>query len=275
MPAGQFQLLPCALPGVLAVQASSRHRFARHTHEQFGIGVVERGAQRSASGRGEVQAVAGDIITVNPGEVHDGMPLDDAGRSWRILYFDPEVIAPVCHDVSEGAARLGEFLLPVLSDRTSAAVFLQLFDAMTGGNAPHAALRRDSLLLMLLARTMDCRHGMREGNGTPAAIMHALARIDDDPSVPVSLDDLANASGLSRFQVLRAFTRATGLTPHAYLVQRRIDLARRLIAQGEPLADAAIGSGFADQSHMTRIFVRKYGLSPSAYAAIASGRSLR
>ncbi|MFX5956846.1 AraC family transcriptional regulator, partial [Acinetobacter baumannii] len=77
--------------------------------------------------------------------------------------------------------------------------------------------------------------------------MHALARIDDDPSVPVSLDDLANASGLSRFQVLRAFTRATGLTPHAYLVQRRIDLARRLIAQGEALANAAIGSGFADQ----------------------------
>ncbi len=275
MPAGQFQLLPCALPGVLAVQASSRHRFARHTHEQFGIGVLERGAQRSASGRGEVQAVAGDIITVNPGEVHDGMPVDGAGRSWRILYFDPEVVAPVCHDVSEGAARLGEFLLPVLKDQASAAIFTQLFDAMTGGNAPDAALRRDSLLLMLVARTMGCRHGVREGEGTPAAIAHALARIDDDPSVPVTLDDLAHASGLSRFQVLRVFTRATGLTPHAYLVQRRIDLARRLIARGEALADAAIGSGFADQSHMTRIFVRKYGLSPSAYAAVASGRSLR
>lgn len=274
MPAGQFQPLPCALPGVLAVQASSRHRFARHTHEQFGIGVIERGAQRSASGRGEVHAVAGDIITVNPGEVHDGMPLDDAGRSWRILYFDPEVVAPVCHDVSEGAARLGEFLLPVLSDRTSAAVFTQLFDAMTGGDSPDAALRRDSLLMLLVARTMNCRH-VGEGNGVPAAIAHAMARIDDDPSVSVSLDDLARASGLSRFQVLRAFTRATGLTPHAYLVQRRIDLARRLIAQGEALANAAIGSGFADQSHMTRIFVRKYGLSPSAYAAIVSGRLLR
>ncbi|NSX03020.1 AraC family transcriptional regulator [Cupriavidus gilardii] len=268
MPAAQFQLLPCALPGVLAVKASSRHRFARHTHEQFGIGVLERGAQRSASGRGEVEAVAGDIITVNPGEVHDGMPLDEAGRAWRILYFNPEIVAPVCHDVSEGAASLGEFLLPVISDRASATVFAQLFEAMTGGDSPDATLRRDSLLLMLLARTMDCRRSPLEGNGTPAAVAHALARIDDDPSMPVSLDDLANASGLSRFQVLRAFTRATGLTPHAYLVQRRIDLARRLIARGEPLADAAIGSGFADQSHMTRIFVRKYGLSPSAYAAV-------
>jgi AraC-like DNA-binding protein len=50
-------------------------------------------------------------------------------------------------------------------------------------------------------------------------------------------------------------------------MQRRIDLARRLIANGSPLADAAVTSGFADQSHMTRLFVRKYGLSPGAYAA--------
>ena len=85
-------------------------------------------------------------------------------------------------------------------------------------------------------------------------------------AAPVTLSDLAVASGLDRFQMLRSFTRATGLTPHAYLVQRRIDLARRLIASGQPLADAAIASGFADQSHMTRIFVRKYGISPGAYA---------
>ena len=62
------------------------------------------------------------------------------------------------------------------------------------------------------------------------------------------------------------FARATGMTPHAYLVQRRIDLARRMIAGGSSLAEAAIASGFADQSHMTRTFIRKYGLSPGAYA---------
>ena len=77
-------------------------------------------------------------------------------------------------------------------------------------------------------------------------------------------------SGLDRFQVLRSFARATGMTPHAYLVQRRIDLVRRLIASGQPLAQAAVASGFADQSHMTRIFVRKYGISPGAYARATS-----
>jgi AraC-like DNA-binding protein len=71
---------------------------------------------------------------------------------------------------------------------------------------------------------------------------------------------------LSRFQVVRAFVKATGLTPHAYLIQCRIDLARRLIGGGTRLAEAALASGFADQSHMTRVFVRRYGISPRVYA---------
>ena len=60
------------------------------------------------------------------------------------------------------------------------------------------------------------------------------------------------------------------MTPHAYMIQRRIIAARHLIARGMSLADAAAASGFADQSHMTRIFVRTYGISPSMYARACS-----
>jgi len=107
----------------------------------------------------------------------------------------------------------------------------------------------------------------RRTDEAPDAIRQARARIDDDPAAAVSLLDLARDTGLSRFQVLRGFARVTGLTPHAYQLQRRVALARRLIAQGLPLAEAAAACGFADQSHMTRQFVRKYGVSPGMVAA--------
>ncbi|WP_157140512.1 helix-turn-helix domain-containing protein, partial [Achromobacter xylosoxidans] len=74
----------------------------------------------------------------------------------------------------------------------------------------------------------------------------------------------------SRFQVLRAFHRATGMTPHAYQVQRRLLLARHLLRQGMALADTAAAAGFSDQSHMTRLFSRAYGLSPGRYALAAA-----
>jgi AraC-like DNA-binding protein len=128
-----------------------------------------------------------------------------------------------------------------------------------------ASVAREEMMLMLLAEVM------RDGNGfvadpIPAPISAARNLIDDDPAAAITLADLARESGLSRFQVLRGFVRATGLTAHAYILQRRIAAARRLIAQGRPLAEAALDSGFADQSHMTRMFVRTYGISPGAYA---------
>ena len=89
MPASQFLMQRSALAGVQAVAARSDRTFARHSHEQFGIGVIRHGAQASHSGRGQVQAQAGQVITVNPGEIHDGAPLGDAGRAWQMLYLDP------------------------------------------------------------------------------------------------------------------------------------------------------------------------------------------
>jgi AraC-like DNA-binding protein len=64
---------------------------------------------------------------------------------------------------------------------------------------------------------------------------------------------------------LRGFARATGATPHAYILQRRIRLARHLLAAGMETAHASVQAGFADQSHMTRGFVRQLGVTPSHY----------
>ncbi|MCP3019994.1 AraC family transcriptional regulator [Cupriavidus basilensis] len=267
MRSGQFRILRCAMPGVEAVEASTRHTFARHTHEQFGIGVIWQGAHRSHSGRGMVEAGPGDMIMVNPGEVHDGMPIGDAGRSWRMLYFDPACIARASLDLSEGRTRQCEFPNPVVSDAAVAACFQQLYLLATAGAG--SDLQREAMLLALLARVAE--PGLVRSAGAQAgAIDRARSLIDDDPAAPVSLAELAEVAGLSRFQLLRAFSKATGLTPHAYLLQRRIHLARALIAQGKALADAAAASGFADQSHMTRMFVRQYGVSPRAYAAVVS-----
>jgi AraC-like DNA-binding protein len=240
-----FQLLPSSLAGVEAVAADSAHAFGRHTHEQFGIGFIERGAQKSASGRGIVEAGPGDLITVNPGEVHDGKPFDSTGRRWRMLYLDTRPVLEAALDVAPGSRF--EFEAPVIRDTALSLRFRVLFDATTtGGDALHG----EAALLALIA----------------GLLRPARERMDDDPAATPTLSALAAEAGLSRYQFLRAFTRLTGLPPHAYLVQRRVQHARRLVCSGLALADAAVASGFADQSHMTRCFVRCFGLTPGAFA---------
>lgn len=265
MPA--FIRLPCPLAGVDIVSADSAKAFPRHIHDEFGVGRIDRGAQKTASGRGMVQSVAGDVITVNPGEVHDGLPLGDHGRAWRMLYLSPDLVGDLVADIAEGRA-VGdvEFHRPTLHDDRIAGRFESVFQAMAATPTGVAdTLRVDSALLLLLQSLLQPRAvALPE---IPAGIAVARSRLDDDLSSPANLADLARDAGLSRFQFLRGFTRATGLPPHAYLVQRRLQHARRLIARGTSLADTAAASGFFDQSHLTRHFVRCFGIAPGAYAA--------
>ncbi len=83
----------------------------------------------------------------------------------------------------------------------------------------------------------------------------------------MSLAELAALSGVSRFRLLRGFAREVGITPHAYLIQRRVRLAQQLLVNGQTFAQAALQVGFADRSHMTRAFVRQLGVTPARYRA--------
>ena len=257
----RFQIVRTGLDGIEAVFADSRHTFARHTHETYGIGLIERGAQKSASGRGLVEAAAGNTITVNPGEVHDGAPIGGAARAWHMLYLQPALVQAAAEDIFEGRPR-EEFYAPVLEDGRIAGLLSRLLTLLLDASA--GALGREEQLLLLLAAELREQAPRPDG---PAAIGRARARLDGDPASAVTLENLASECGLGRFRLVRDFARLTGLTPHAYLLQRRTELARRLIASGTPLAEAAIAAGFADQSHMTRNFTRRYGYTPGAYLA--------
>ncbi|MCS0464983.1 AraC family transcriptional regulator, partial [Burkholderia mallei] len=103
--------------------------------------------------------------------------------------------------------------------------------------------------------------------GSAPAIRIARERLDASPADAVSLAELASLAGVSRFQLLRGFARELGITPHAYLIQSRARLARALLARGLSIAQAAAEAGFADQSHLTRAFVRQFGITPGRFAS--------
>jgi AraC-like DNA-binding protein len=263
----EFQAVRSCLSGVDVVIANSRRAFPRHWHDQFGVGVIEAGAQRSASGRGPVEAQAGDVITCNPGEVHDGSPIGDQSRAWRMLYIEPWLIADLAHDLHEGRAGACEFASPVTSDARIASRVRAALGVVAAKRETAAPLRAEELLLRLLGDLLSPRPLAASPPSACNAVARCRQRIDDDPAAPATLAELARETGLSRFQLLRSFARMTSLTPHAYMLQQRTCLARRLIRRGVSLAEAAQASGFSDQSHMTRAFARFRGISPGAYAS--------
>ena len=89
----------------------------------------------------------------------------------------------------------------------------------------------------------------------------------------VPLEELSALAGMSKCHLVHLFHHEMGLPPHAYQIQLRVARARVLIAAGVPLAEVATMTGFADQSHLTRLFKRVVGMPPGQYASLLAAQS--
>lgn len=253
--------------GVHGTAIESARHYGRHWHSTYGLGLLEQGAQRSASGCGNVDAYAGDLIATNPGEVHDGQPLGGPSRRWRMVYFDAGVMAAMNGDVAADVA----LTRPVIQDARLGDMLRRLFNRLDDWRTASPAARAAELLACEESLAEVCGL-LRNGHSTAAPSHEAAAnvkqvrdRLADELLAPPTLAELAAMTGLSTYQVLRRFEKAYGVPPHAWLVLQRSERARHLICHGTGLAEAAAASGFSDQSHMTRIFTRQFGFTPGAW----------
>jgi AraC-like DNA-binding protein len=161
----------------------------------------------------------------------------------------------LCREMRPFRAGPVEIVRPVARDSLLALHFATLFACLPAAQ-PDRVANEESLL-----RTLMCllrRHGIPRpaAIGPCLSVANAIRHLDSAPDSQVSLAELAALSGVTRFQLLRAFAREVGITPRAYLVQRRVLLAQRLLAEGQTPAQAAILAGSADQTRLTRAFVR-------------------
>lgn len=263
-----FLWRPKQLDGISVFKARfNRFSYKKHTHQEFAIGVIERGVQTFEHSGGRYVATSGTMITVNPDEVHDGMSASKAGYQYRMVYVDPIVV----HDMLTGhyAPKYppGYFKSPIVLDNQVAAALqhaLRLFD-----DELYSRLEFETYLAQALVglfhRHADSRFNLNKHAKEHRIVQQALEFIRARVTENITLNEIAAAVGLSRYHFLRIFKDTTGLPPHAYQVQMRVALAKEAIEKGHSLVDAAFESGFSDQSHMTRCFKSVYGLPPGQY----------
>ncbi len=243
-----------------------RFQFRRHTHDEFALGLMEKGVQKFHCRGTDFCAPQGSLITVNVDEVHDGMSADSSEYRYRIIYIPFSLMQKIgCEMVSAKTPHY--FGMPVTEDVELARQLNYLFNLLDQENMD--LLETQSIFYKLIADLLT-RHGMEQtGNSSvkevPESVGRACCFINDMARHNISLDDIAKAAGLSRYHFLRVFTSAKGLTPHAFLLHRRLQLAREAIRKGGAIADVAFDTCFADQSHFSRRFKSAYGITPKQY----------
>ncbi len=253
-----------AVPGVDLLRARYvTHRYARHAHESYTLALIEDGVEEFRYGGSLLRAGRGAVALLNPEMVHTGQAGVPGGWSYRVLYPAVGLVREVSAELT-GSPGTPFFPDTVVHDPRSARRVRAAHLAAEHGDPLASASLLHEALAGLLREHARAGRRTRPREARPA-VRTAVSLLRERALDPPTLEELAEATGVGPYALMRAFRAETGLPPHAYLNQLRVRQARELLDCGVPPARAAAEAGFADQAHLTRHFKRIVGVPPGAY----------
>ncbi len=161
------------------------------------------------------------------------------------------------HPSVQAAPRAG-----VMSPAVFSLMQLLLAELETGGQ--RGRLYRESVAVALAIAALGSKEDKRTASAAPS-VRRAMEYITAHLDMDLSVFDLAEVGGTSVRQLSRGFRAATGVSPHRYLMERRIEHARSLLSgTDQPIAAISAQCGFKTTSHFTRVYRQVTGLTPAA-----------
>lgn len=240
--------------------------FPNHFHAHYVIGLIESGERRMTCKSREYLLGKDCIVLFNPGDNHACVQCDGGTLDYRSLHISQAVMLELHEDVT-GKRMLPGFSQNVIYDEEAACSLRQLHEMVMRGSGE---LEKEELLLLLVSLLMRT-YGQPFEDGAAACrdeVASACAFLEQHYPERICLAQICRHAGLSKSTLLRAFTKEKGVTPYRYLEAIRINAAKALLEQGVPPLEAAMRTGFSDQSHFTNYFSRFIGISPGAYREI-------
>jgi len=239
--------------------------YGRHAHETFSIGAITQGHCDYLNGRLVERASAGSVVMMNPGDVHACNPIGGSPWSYHMLYVDTAWLAELQRDLGFSPNRdFRPFSTTLTQDASLHAELLRLHATLT---SPQAEPLHKSSAAFAFFSGLQQQLDPAPASSTASAprLARAAEFIRTHLSQAPTLDEIGAAAGLSATHLVRSFKRQFGMTPHAYLVNCRVQYGRAQLRKGRPIAEVAVEAGFADQAHFQRAFRRSMAVTPGQY----------
>ncbi|MFU1914168.1 helix-turn-helix domain-containing protein [Bordetella avium] len=254
-----------SLPFVESRRAcQSRACYKPHHHPTFSIGAIDGGASVfTGASHGPVALSPGSLIFVPASRVHSCNPAPDTAWSYQMLHLDAAWLQAVRQEYVRSEATEP---VRIVTEPRDYMRFCQLNALLFSQADRH---NKEAALIEFIG-DYDSAQGQRIKEASiPSSLARqikpALDHLRAWPTSAVTLDKLAALNSMSRYQTIRAFRAVTGLTPHAWQLNQRVNLARDWLRSGSSLAAVAQDLGFADQAHFQRVFKAHAGVTPGRF----------
>lgn len=248
-----------------------------HTHIQWSMGAITGGQSTFVCDDRRYQVSTGTLVFMNPECVHACNPIDNQPWAYLMLYLDAGWLAQLRYDLGlTGETIWHDIPCDLLTTPQYFNGFCELAACLLNPNAE--LIDKQSRLIRFLSGLLPAISGASDrrppadGN-TPEKLQQLATYLDAHCTEDLSLDDLCQRTGYSAGYLIRAFKQYFGLTPHAYLINRRVQVGQRELKRGTPIAEAALNAGFADQPHFQRVFKRLVAATPHQYRSPLTGQA--
>ncbi|WCN15075.1 helix-turn-helix domain-containing protein [Marinomonas mediterranea] len=239
--------------------------YGKHAHEEFSIGVTLRGRQDFFAVGQFHKSHPGSVIILNPDDAHDGESGGDKALEYKMLYVKPEQLTPALSALGMPHPEHFRVKHTVSQQDTLRDQVLRLASLIESDGTTSSEY--ESGLFELAEQLVPMQE---QSVLQPASRMHRLLNnakeyLQDNYTKEVALDELCQVACLSKFHFLRSFKDYTGMTPHQYWLNIRINRARQALKSGIPVSNVANIFGFNDLSHFNRRFKPVFGMTPYQY----------
>ncbi|MBE6091012.1 MAG: AraC family transcriptional regulator [Clostridium beijerinckii] len=246
-------------------------KFPNHFHDYYVIGFIENGKRYLSCKNKQYIIETGDLIVFNPGDIHTCEQIDDRRLDYRCINVKKDVMKKITFEIT-GKEYLPNFMEFVLfrNELTSSLKELHLMIMEEEKN-----LKKDELFLLIMEQLIrEYSNPVSEINiqEASAEIKTVCDYLENNYMENITLNQLSNLTGLSKYYLLHSFTKQKGISPYNYLQTIRISKAKKMLEQGVAPIDVAFKTGFTDQSHFTNFFKKLIGLTPKQYMNIFINR---
>ncbi|HBG5257596.1 TPA: AraC family transcriptional regulator [Clostridioides difficile] len=242
-------------------------KFPNHFHEYYVIGFIEKGQRYLSCKNKEYTTSTGDLLLFNPFDSHTCEQIDDKVLDYRCINIKPEIMKKTVFEIT-GKNYLPKFNQPVIFRSELVPLLQELHYIIM---EEELDFKKEELFFFLIEQLIEehTEPNLQSNlENTNIEIQAVCDYLENNYAEHIVLDELSTIAGMNKYSLLRNFTKLKGITPYRYLENIRVNKAKKLLEKGVEPIDAAIQTGFVDQSHFTNFFKNFIGLTPKQYQNI-------